>query len=262
MEIVLVTLTVVSLIVATVMSVIVRRIRREERRRSEARVEALASALYEAEGRREAAGGGGRPESARLQPVAARRLTLDDDDPRPARIMSRPAEPVRVELFEPVQSENSRSRLANVLTVGTVAVSLAVALIVVTSRRGSSDQQVAAPAPTSQSVATAPLELVALGHERDAERITVRGMVRNPLAGQELRNVQATVFLLSPEGTLLTSGRAAIANSVLAPGAESAFVVTMPDTGKVGRYRVSFRLGDKVLSHVDQRGQGSVAKLK
>jgi hypothetical protein len=52
---------------------------------------------------------------------------------------------------------------------------------------------------------------------------------------------------------LLTSGHAAIDGPALEPGAESTFAVTLPATGDVGRYRVSFRTGDRLMSHVDRR---------
>jgi hypothetical protein len=40
---------------------------------------------------------------------------------------------------------------------------------------------------------------------------------------------------------------------VLAPGSETAFVVTVPHANEVGRYRVSFRSDDRVVPHVDRR---------
>ena len=60
---------------------------------------------------------------------------------------------------------------------------------------------VAAPAP-----APVPLELVALGHERDGDRLTVRGVVRNPAAGAEIDGVTAVVFLFNRDGGFLASG--------------------------------------------------------
>ena len=43
----------------------------------------------------------------------------------------------------------------------------------------------------------------------------------------------------------------------LGPGGEAAFVVTMPRAGDAGRYRVSFRTDDRVVSHVDRRHEQS-----
>jgi hypothetical protein len=105
------------------------------------------------------------------------------------------------------------------------------------------------PAPTS---AAPPLELVALGHERVGDQLTVRGAVRNP-SSTGMDRLTAVVLLLTPEGDLLTSGHAAIDALALESGGESTFVVTLPAAGDVGRYRVSFRAGDRLVSHVDRR---------
>jgi len=107
-------------------------------------------------------------------------------------------------------------------------------------------------AASAAAAAPAPLELVALGHERAGDQLTVRGTVRNP-SGTAMDRLTAVVLLLTPEGDLLTSGNAAIDAPALAPGAESTFAVTLPAAGDVGRYRVSFRTGDRLVSHVDRR---------
>jgi hypothetical protein len=98
-----------------------------------------------------------------------------------------------------------------------------------------------------------PLELVALGHERDGDRLTVRGIVRNPGSGARMDRVTAVVFLFDRTGGFLASGRVAIEAAALRPGGASPFVLTMPGAGEVGRYRVSFRTGDRVVPHVDRR---------
>jgi hypothetical protein len=115
-----------------------------------------------------------------------------------------------------------------------------------TLRRDASSTQAA-------SIESLPLELVALGHERDADRLTIRGVVRNPPSGGEVSDLTAVVFLFNRDGGFLTSGRAAIDSSALAPGAESPFAVTVAGAADVGRYRVSFRTGDGVVPHVDRR---------
>jgi hypothetical protein len=65
----------------------------------------------------------------------------------------------------------------------------------------------------------------------------------------------AVVFLFDRDGGFITSGRAALESSALIPGGESTFVVTVPATAEVGRYRVSFRADDRVISHVDRRNR-------
>ena len=106
---------------------------------------------------------------------------------------------------------------------------------------------------TDASRTDAPLELVALGHERNANRLTVRGVVRNPPSGRDAGRLTAVVFLFNRDGGFLAGGRAAIDASTLAPGAQSPFAVTVPGAGDVDHYRVSFRMDEGVVPHVDRR---------
>jgi hypothetical protein len=111
---------------------------------------------------------------------------------------------------------------------------------------GSADRDTSAPA-------SVPLELVSLAHERDGDTLTVRGTVRNPSSGSEMSRLTAVVFLFDRDGGFLTSGRAAVDSPELIPGGESAFSVSVPAVAAVARYRVSFRSGDRIVSHVDKR---------
>ena len=110
------------------------------------------------------------------------------------------------------------------------------------------------PAGENGTAAPAPLELLTLGHERDADSLTVRGVLRNPASGKELGQVTAVVLLFNHDGGFVTSGRAAVQAATLGPGAETTFVITIPGMADVGRYRVSFRTDDGVVPHVDRRG--------
>jgi hypothetical protein len=221
-----------SLIVSIIMSGVAWRLAREERRRSRARVAVLASDL--------------------------------DLDLRPATAGAPAADLFRGE-------EPDRSRFAAVLVVGGFAVATALALLVVTGRNG----QTAAEPPgavTGRPTATgpkprattesAPLELVALGHEREGDGIIVRGVVQNPAAGVERDRVAVVVFLFNRDGGFLASGLAAVEVPALAPGSQSGFMVTVPHAGEVGRYRVSFRSDDRIVPHVDRRDHGPIAQLQ
>jgi hypothetical protein len=235
----------ISLTVSIVMSGVAWRLAREERRRSRARVAALASDL------------------AALDP-AARGATPSALDPGAA-----PAP--GLDLFRADEQRSSRSRFAAVLTVGGLAVVAALALIVVTSRGGQSisgPRVAPAPRPAARGLepraATepAPLELVALGHERDRDGIIVRGVVRNPTAGVERDRLAVVVLLFDRDGGFLASGHAGVDVPGLAPGSHSDFVVTVPHANEAGRYRLSFRIDDRVLPHVDRRDRGPVAQLQ
>ena len=99
-----------------------------------------------------------------------------------------------------------------------------------------------APQRTVAAADAAPrLELVALTHDRDADRLVVRGIVRNPNAGADLTHLTAVVLLFDHDGVFVASGRAAVDAATLAPGMETPFAVAISGAGDVGRYRVSFR---------------------
>src|SRR5262249_19550282 len=85
-----------------------------------------------------------------------------------------------------------------------------------------------------------PLELTQLTHERDAERLIVRGVVHNPASGSTVDRLAAVVSLFNHAGEAVASARARIDAPALAPGSDSPFSVTIPAGGNVGRYRISF----------------------
>lgn len=102
-----------------------------------------------------------------------------------------------------------------------------------------------------------PLELLSLRHSTDETgAFVVTGLVQNPDEGASLRDVVATVFLFDSQGRYLASGRAKLEISPLNAGEESPFIVKIPKTATVSRYRVGFRLDNGgVVAHVDRRGQ-------
>lgn len=122
----------------------------------------------------------------------------------------------------------------------------------VAARPASAANATAAPA-AAPAQASATLELIALGHEREKDRLTVRGVVRNPAAGAEVRQLNAVVLLFDHDGGFVATGRAPIEGADLAPGAERTFVVSVPAGADVEKYRVSFRSDDHVVPHVDRR---------
>lgn len=143
-----------------------------------------------------------------------------------------------------------------VLVIGFVAVSG-------TARPPVSAAAVSSVAQQAPPIDTAPLELLALQYARDEDtkRLVISGLVQNPRSGAPLSRVVATAFLFGPDGTFLTSSRAPLDFTTLAPGVESPFVVSVPVTGQVARYRVGFRTEDgQVIAHVDKRGPDALAQ--
>jgi hypothetical protein len=210
----LIIVTLSSLALAALMSVIAWRLASEERRRSEARVAVLASDIHDVD----------------VAPAPAPQIALSAD------------------LFTVAQPETSAGRWATVAGLGVIAfcavLGLAVGLSGVRSASGAGAALTAPP----------PLELVALDHDREGDRLVIRGVVRNPASASAVPRLTAVVFLFNRDGGFLASERAAIGAATLAPGSESPFIVTVASAGDVGRYRISFRADDRIVPHVDTRG--------
>ena len=260
MFLLLVTLT--SMVVAVIMGVIAWRIAGEEGRRSDARIAALAADIHAAPivapvrgadagvPRRAEIGLHAEPARLASEParVGATYLWHDELELRPDAAVAS-----NTDLFA-AQPARSGSRWAVVFGIGTLAVGTAAALAILLSAgpRSVAHDNGAAPV-AAPAAAPVPLELVALGHERDGDRLTVRGVVRNPAAGAEIDGVTAVVFLFNRDGGFLASGRMPVQSSSLLPGGETTFVVIVPGASDVGRYRVSFRTDDRIVPHVDRR---------
>ncbi|MBZ5555692.1 MAG: hypothetical protein LAO77_00305 [Acidobacteriia bacterium] len=213
----LIIVTLCSLLLAALMSVIAWRLAGEERRRSEARVAVLASEIHD----------------------------LDAAPAVPAQQV-----PSSTDLFAAAQPETSAGRWATVVGLGVIAFCAILALAV-----GLSSARSAPGAGAASAAAAPPLELIALDHDREGDRLVIRGVVRNPASGPAVPRLTAVVFLFNRDGGFLSSERAPIGAATLAPGSESPFVVTVAGAGDVGRYRISFRTDDRIVPHVDTRGK-------
>jgi len=226
--------TLVSMVLAIVMSAIAWRASREERRRADARVDLLAADIQEAVA-------GSRPAPTPSRPIRLVPSTSND-------------------LFAAGDSSTASSRSIVVVCAGLFVFATAAALAVVFSTGSRATANPPAPisvenrAQSGRGAASfVPLELVALGQEREGDHLIVRGVLRNPPSGTRVDRLVAVVFLFDADGGFLTSGRAVIDSAMLLPGGESAFLVNIPDAARVARYRVSFRTDTAVIPHVDKR---------
>jgi hypothetical protein len=222
-------ITITACFVAITMTVLAWRVLREDRRRTEARVAALAAEINDGS-------------ASRYVEVA-----LNEEPHVPVDHLFANAD---------TESERPRPRLAAIvgggaLVVGTIG---ALLLFATSSARpaASTGPKPGPAAATAPAAASSPLELVALGHEREDDRLTVRGIVRNPSSSHALTNLTAVVLLFNQQGGFVTSGRVAI-EGTLAPGGEAPFTVSVPGAADVGRYRVSFRTTEGIVPHVDRR---------
>jgi hypothetical protein len=261
-DIMLVTVTGLSLTIASVMGVITWRALRQERRRFDARVADLSAAAdavalaEEAEPvlpvREPAARGAAEEVHAAAAPDDPAGPLWTDlvDVPRSAR---RPADAALLagpDLFtaqEPMRSNGRRLMLA--VGLGSAFLLVAFAAVLALNPRP------ARPATLSPAAArvSAPLELVVLDHARAGARLSIHGLVRNPPTGTVVRQLQAVVFLFDRDGAYLGTAQAPVVDVDLAPGRESAFDVPIEHGQRVARYRLTFRVAAAPVPHVDRR---------
>jgi hypothetical protein len=116
------------------------------------------------------------------------------------------------------------------------------------------DGPAVAPAATS-----APLELLALEHDRDGDRFIVRGIVRNSTAAA-IDGVTAVISVFGYDGRLITSESGVLAVDTLAAGTETPFMVILPGADAVDRYHLSFRTPSGIVPHLDRRARGVMAQ--
>ena len=152
-----------SMLLAAIMSVIAWRSGGDQRRRSEARVAALSAEIHERDGG----------------------WALGDP---PSPVQEDPAcptgDPGYTSLFV-TPPARSASRPFAIVGAGALVFGAAVAIAIVSGRGFTHAPGVASPAHAAAAAALAarPIELVALGHERVGDQLTVRGVIRNPSSG-------------------------------------------------------------------------------
>jgi hypothetical protein len=237
MQTILIVVTVGSLAMTIVLSVILARLIRFERRRSAARAQLL----------REMADAATAP--LELEPIV---------DESPDFRMRESADVIAT------VSTNDLFALPDVRSAWPrrVAVGAAVAVMTVAAtlafRSGAPAES--ARAATAASAPAGRLELLSLKQTQGPGALTITGLVQNPADGAELSKVAATALLFAADGSFLASGRAPLDFTVLRPGDESGFVITVPVNAPVARYRIGFRGEDgHVIGHVDRRTTSTLA---
>jgi heme exporter protein D len=255
-DIILVTVTVISLVIASVMSLITWRALRQERRRTEARAADLAAAAdadqagdaaIDVPERVVPAQAARRPEAVEIAEDAGplwTDLVVARTAPAPAHAAPLPnlfAEP------EPMRSNGRRLVLA--VGLGSAVLLVLFAVVLAFNKRPAVD---AAQSPAAARVA-APLELVVLDHARTGDRLAIHGLVRNPAAGSAVRGLTAVIFLFDRDGGFISTVQAPVLERVLGPGGETSFEVPVEAGQRVARYRLTFRVDAAPVPHVDRR---------
>ena len=83
------------------------------------------------------------------------------------------------------------------------------------------------PPPAAGKSGAVPLELLALRHTQESDRIVITGLVQNPRNSPPIGHVAATVFVFGADGAFLSSNQAPLDFTTLTPGGESQFVVSV-----------------------------------
>jgi hypothetical protein len=261
MDTTLVTVTILSMGMAAALSVIVWRLLREERRRGDARVAALAAAAgvtpaaparaTDAPVRRSA------PVVAAFRPQGR----VIDLPLSPAGAAREPASarPMFIDAPSPAVWGNRLGIITAIALVGAAALLFAMTA----SKARAVAAARAATATGPQVPAEARLELLSLRDTHENGTLTITGLVHNPRTAALLARVTVTAYTFDDKGAFLASGRALLDVTSLAPGDDSPFVVSVPVTDAVARYRVGFRGDDgRVIGHVDRRQQGPIAAVQ
>ena len=252
MEIVLIAVAIVSTCIAVAALVSARRLRIAESQRSDARVAAL-SAAAEVHG---PADGGWKQVAGEWQWVATGPATPAASS-APARFDDLRIKPDAAPAIAFGTVERGEA------TTGRLPLYAAAALILVLGSAllflRTSSQENSAPAVQTAAHTVDPLQLVALGHTREANALTISGTVRNPSSGHKLEGLTAVVSLLDKTGALVSTKDVPLDYRALGPGEEAPFRLSVPDPGAVARYRVSFRAGTEVVPHVDRRSETKLA---
>jgi hypothetical protein len=227
MDVVLVSITALSLILALAMGVVLFTVLREDRQRSDARVAALAAA------------------SARFDLSLSHR---DAESPGDTEQIVRASN----ELFAVPSEPSPWARR--------VGVAAALAVVIGGAGYVLLPETTAARSGSAQAAQPVPLELLTLSHTQQPSGLTISGTVYNPRGAAAVSQVFAAAVLFGPDGNVLTSARAPLDFTTLRPGEESPFVIAVPVAGAVARYRVGFRAADgSVIAHVDRRAGATAA---
>jgi len=243
MDTTLVTVTLLSMAMAASLSIIVWRMLRDERHRSDARVVALTK-------------------MARASDLAPRASDFDLPIREGPVVASTPM------FVEPERSSPWGHRVAVMAGLGLVVASVILFSLAsngrTVARRGPAPANAAAAAqPGANPAPSAGLALLSLRDARQSGSLTITGLVQNPHGGPALSRVTVTAYAFDDKGSFLASGHALLEVTPLAPGDESPFVVSVPVTETVARYRIGFRGEDgRVIAHVDKRQQAPVAALR
>ena len=106
-----------------------------------------------------------------------------------------------------------------------------------------------------------PVELLSLAHTRQGDLLAITGALRNPSDGIERGQLSVTAIVFDRDGGVVGTGQTPLPVTVLRPGSETPFTISLPDADRINRYRISFMQGQDSVPHVDRRQPNDQARL-
>jgi hypothetical protein len=273
MDSILLIVTLVSVAIAATLGAVIAKLLRDERRRSDARVAALTEmaeteswsepAIVEAPARIQPRPATLQARPATLEPriavqTAGAHIRMSADDLELNQV--EPVAPVGELFVQPERRSPWLPRLG--VAAALVLVVTAIGFLAFSrARSGGAAIEATAVEPVAAQAPARSLELLSLTHQQQVEALTISGLVQNPRDGLPLSKITVTAFLFAADGSFLASGRAPLDFTVLRPGDESPFVISVPVQRPVARYRVGFRDEEgRIIGHVDRRAGGTMAR--
>jgi hypothetical protein len=273
MDSILLIVTLVSVAIAATLGAVIAKLLRDERRRSDARVAALTEmaeteswsepAIVEAPARIQPRPATLQARPATLEPriavqTAGAHIRMSADDLELNQV--EPVAPVGELFVQPERRSPWLPRLG--VAAALVLVVTAIGFLAFSrARSGGAAIEATAVEPAAAQAPARSLELLSLTHQQQVEALTISGLVQNPRDGLPLSKITVTAFLFAADGSFLASGRAPLDFTVLRPGDESPFVISVPVQRPVARYRVGFRDEEgRIIGHVDRRAGGTMAR--
>ena len=161
--------------------------------------------------------------------------------------------PSPTELFAPIAGASASLRPFLATVAAAVVVLAMVSFVMLFGLPGG--------APADPDTGTAqPVELLSLAHARQGEYLAITGSIRNPSDGIERGQLSVTATVFDRDGAVVGTGQTPLPVTVLPPGSETLFTISLPDADRINRYRISFMQGQDSVPHVDRRRPNDQAR--
>jgi hypothetical protein len=256
MDVALATVTVISLTMAFAMGIVTWRLTREERRRADARVAVLMADLDAAPLTVGTVGIDATPDRHHPQPERPYGRSVRPVErtvPRRHGTPSTPVEQSPTGLVGRITRSPVAARPFLATVAAAVAVLVAVSVTMLSQRPGAPPEDLGAGSPE-------PIELLSLAHARQGDYLAITGAIRNPVNGIERGQLRVTAIVFDRDGTVVGTGQTPLQGSVLPPGSDAPFSVSLPDADQSNRYRISFMQGQTSVPHIDRRRPNDEAR--